>query len=254
MRIGSRFFSPRDFRRILADGPAQAALDEFVKAGVAPGPLVVAPGGVEDAALPLRADPGPRLLDVPLGTVFEDGAVRLVVLRVDVGLVPAREALVPLHDRVVRRGDCGGEGAGAVAAELGADEGDVLRRVEEAVAGAVQRDEALTTLDEVEQCLLLLRSDPGDVREDHERVVAGEGLLVQVGGPVGVGQLDAAFGEHRLELLEPLRRAVAGIVAEEEDLERFWLLGGEGRGQPECEDQDSESEHEIVPGKGDAVR
>ena len=55
-------------------------------------------------------------------------------------------------------GDGGAEGAGAVPLELGADEVDVLRRVEEAVAGAVERDEALAALDEVEQGLLLLRA------------------------------------------------------------------------------------------------
>ena len=41
--------------------PADAALDQVVEAGVAPGPGVVAVGGVEDAALALRADPGPGL-------------------------------------------------------------------------------------------------------------------------------------------------------------------------------------------------
>ena len=50
----------------LADGPADAALDEVLKAGIAPGAFVVAPGGVEDAALALRPHPRPRLLLVAL--------------------------------------------------------------------------------------------------------------------------------------------------------------------------------------------
>ena len=50
--------------RVLADGPADAALDQVLEAGVAPRPLVVAPGGVEDAALALRPHPRPRLLPV----------------------------------------------------------------------------------------------------------------------------------------------------------------------------------------------
>src|SRR5262249_60185484 len=70
-------------RRVLPDGPAQPAFDQFLEAGVAPGPLVVPPRGVEDAALALGADPGPRLLDAPLFAVLEDGPVLLVVFGVD---------------------------------------------------------------------------------------------------------------------------------------------------------------------------
>src|SRR5581483_1451762 len=105
--------------------PADAALDEVVEAGVAPGAAVVAPGGVEDAALALSAHPGPRLLDVAVDAVFEDGAVLGVVPGVDVGLVPAGEAAVALHERVVAVGQRGAEDAGAVAAELRPDQRDV---------------------------------------------------------------------------------------------------------------------------------
>src|SRR5262249_25899451 len=110
--------------RVTARGPADAALDEVLEAGVGPGALVVAPGGVEDAALALRPHPGPRLLLIALLAVLEDGAVPLVVLGVDVGLVPALEALEALHDRVVRLGGGDTESAGVVALELGADQVD----------------------------------------------------------------------------------------------------------------------------------
>ena len=105
-RVGER---PATTRGIAADGPADAALDQILEAGVAPGAFVVAPGGVEDAALALRAHPGPRLLAVAFDAVFQDGAVLLVVLGVDVGFVPALEAAEALHDRMVRLGDgrCG---------------------------------------------------------------------------------------------------------------------------------------------------
>ena len=77
---------------------------------------------------------------------------------------------------MVRLGDGGAERAGAVALELGADQVDVLRRVEEAVRGAVQRDEALAALDVVEQRLLLLGRDLRGVGVDDQAVVAGERL------------------------------------------------------------------------------
>ena len=78
----------------LFDGPADAALDQVVEAGVAPGPRVVAPGGVEDPPLALRADPGPRLLaGLPSARVWRTWRSFVVVLGVDVGLVPGPERL-----------------------------------------------------------------------------------------------------------------------------------------------------------------
>ena len=66
-------------------------------------------------------------------------AVFFVVLAVDVGLVPGPERLEALHDRMLVVDDLGVEGARAVALELGADQGDVLGRIEEAIRGAVKR-------------------------------------------------------------------------------------------------------------------
>src|SRR5262249_39047438 len=109
-RAGGRGRS-RDLGRILPDRPAQTAFHEFLKAGVPPRPLVVAPGGVENAALSLRADPRPRLLRPALLAVFEDRSILLVVLGVDVGLVPAFESFKALQDRMVGGGggfECAG--------------------------------------------------------------------------------------------------------------------------------------------------
>src|SRR5262245_6641591 len=61
--------------RIIADGPTNAALHQVLKSRIAPGPLVVAPCGVEHAALAVRADPGPRLLALAFLAKFEDRAV-----------------------------------------------------------------------------------------------------------------------------------------------------------------------------------
>ena len=132
-----------------------------------------------------------------------------------------------------------------MAAELRADEFDVLRRVEEAVARAVDRDEPLAALDVVEQRLLLLGGDLGVVRVDHQAVVVREVLRVEVVELVGVGQLDAACREDRLQLLEPLGRLVPGVVAEEEHLElrrlRVWSRLPLLR---ECRERDRRREHE----------
>ena len=123
---------------------------------MAPGPGVVAVGGVEDASLALRADPGPGLGAGLIVAGLEDVAVLRVVLRVDVGLVPGAERFEALDDRVVGVDDRRLELAGAVLLELGADQSDVLGRVQEAERGAVQRDESAAARDVVEEGLLLV--------------------------------------------------------------------------------------------------
>jgi hypothetical protein len=56
-----RHARPRIEHVALVRRPADAALDQVVEAGVAPGPRVVARSGVEDAPLALGAGPGPGL-------------------------------------------------------------------------------------------------------------------------------------------------------------------------------------------------
>src|SRR5581483_12425616 len=131
-----------------------AALDQLLEARIAPGALIMSPGGVEDAALALRAHPRPRLLLVALHAIFQDGASFFVVLGVNVSLIPALEAGEAFHDGVIRLGKRRTEGAGAVLLELGADQVDVFRRIEKAVRGTVQGNEALAALHEIEQRLL----------------------------------------------------------------------------------------------------
>src|SRR5262249_31749882 len=115
--------------RVLPDRPADAALDEVLETRVAPGSLIVAPRGVKDSALALRADPRPRLFGPVFLAVFEDRAVLLVVPGVDVRLVPAFKAGEPFHDRVVRLDEGRAKRASAVALELRAHQVDVLRGI-----------------------------------------------------------------------------------------------------------------------------
>ena len=138
------------FGRVAAGCPADAALDEIVEAWMAPGALVVPPGGVEDAPLPFVADPRPRLVEIPLDAFLENGPAAGVVAGVDVGFVPALEALEILHDRMV-----GGEIrrpklAAVVALELSADHVDPDGGIAKTKTRAVERHEALASADEVD--------------------------------------------------------------------------------------------------------
>ena len=204
-----------------------------MEAGVAPGAGVVAVGGVEDAPLALRAGPGPGLGAGLVVAGLEDVAVLRVVLGVDVGLVPGAERLEPLDDRMVGVDDRRLELAGAVLLELGADQRDVLGRVQEAERGAVQRDEAAAARDVVEQRLLLVLADLRRVGVDEQRVVLAERLGVQVRHLLGVGHLDPASGQDRGDLRVAIGGAVMPLVAEEEDRERprdgrIGRVGGSG--------------------------
>ena len=154
-----RHARPRVVHIPLVRGPADAAFDEILEAGVAPGAGVVAVGGVEDAPLALRAGPGPGLGAGLVVAGLEDVAVLRVVLGVDVGLVPGAERFEALDDRVVGVDDRRLELAGAVLLELGADQRDVLGRVQEAERGAVEGDESAAVRHVVEQRLLLVLAD-----------------------------------------------------------------------------------------------
>ena len=133
-----------------------------------------------------------------------------------------------------------------MAAELRPNEGDVLRRIEEAVTGAVQRDEPLPPSTIVEQGLLLLGGDLLLVGVDHEPVVGAERLGVQVVELVGIGEVDVAGREHRLELLEARRRPVMAIVAQEEHLEPRRFCCDDGTGKHEREEREQGSHREIL--------
>ncbi len=109
------------------------------------------------------------------------------------------------------------ERAGAVPLELRPDQLDVLGRIQEAVRRAVQRDEALAAGDVVEQGLLLLGRDLRRVGVDHQAGVLAERLGIEVVDLVGIRQLDAPLLQHRLKLLEAVRRAVKAAVAQEQE-------------------------------------
>ena len=86
--------------RGLGHTPDDRALDERLKPGIVPGPLVVAIRRVEDAALALRAHPRPWAPSGAVGAFHQHGAVGGVLLREGNGLVPCGEGLDALHCRV----------------------------------------------------------------------------------------------------------------------------------------------------------
>ena len=96
-----RHAGPRVEHVPLVRRPADAALDQIMEAGMAPGAGVVAVRGVEDASLALRADPRPGLGAGLVVAGLEDVAVLRVVLGVDVRLVPGAERFEALDDRVI---------------------------------------------------------------------------------------------------------------------------------------------------------
>ena len=90
----------------------------------------------------------------------------------------------------------------------------------------MQRDESAAARDVVQQGLLLFLADLGRVRVDSQRVVLAERLGVQVGGLVGVGQLDPATRQHGGELLESLEWPMRAAVPQEQHGQRFSLRRG----------------------------
>ena len=211
--------------RVAACRPADAALDEILKAGMAPGALVVPPGGVEDAPLPFAADPGPRLVEIPLDALLENRPAARVVAGVDVGLVPALKALEIVHDRMLGSENRRPKLAAVVALELGADHVDPDGRIAKTKTRAVERHEAVPRADKVDERGFAIGRELIDVGVDSQCVVLRERLRVQILEPLGVDKLDAAVGKDRLELREAVGGAMVPLVAEEQDAERFFSGG-----------------------------
>lgn len=127
--------------------------------------------------------------------------------------------------------------------------------------------ESLALFDKVEQGFLLFRFDAFDIGIDHETIVFREGLVVEVGRLVGIGQFDAALSEDGLELLESIGGPMVPVIAEEQDFDGGWHWVGMCR----CVKQGSKAErgqdadggenarHELPPTKatlidGDTLR
>lgn len=144
----------------VADGPEDSGFEELVEFILAPDALVVAGGGVENAAFSLGAGPGPGLGfgDVVIAIWLADHEDFAVVglAGVDVGFVPSVEFYNVFHRGVFWRDDGGREFFALVVGEFSSDEIDEAGLVIEAGAGAVDGDEAAALLDEIIEVLELL--------------------------------------------------------------------------------------------------
>ena len=194
---------------VVPGGPAEGPVQKIVILGHIPATVIVPTGSVEDPSLAVGLDPGPRFLVAFL----EDDAVLAMAL-VFVGLVPALEALPPLHHRMVLVHDAGPENSLSVPLELGSEKLDVFGeiRLPEAGGRAVQQHAASALACEVEEGLTLgLHVELVEVGEDDEDIVLGQVLLGERFDGVGVGHVDRL----RAQGLAQHPEAGRGIVIEE---------------------------------------
>ena len=198
--------------RVLPAGVTDAPFDKVVKAGVRERPGVVSPGGVKDAALPVSPHPRPRLLPVPFRARLQHRAVFFVVLRVNVGLIPAFKALEALHHGMLGQSDRRPKRAGPVTQELRPDQLHHVLVVAEAVARAVQRHEALARRDVIKQRLGLVRFDGVDVRVHDHAVIRLQRGRIQITDDIRIREVNPALLHHGLKLLEPHRRLMMPTV------------------------------------------
>ena len=113
--------------------PHDSAVNEVVILVSVPAAVVVTGGGIKDAALAIRANPGPGFLL----TLLEHDPV-FIVLLVNVGFVPGFENVgITLHDRVFVVHFVNLEHTRAMRLELRAQQFDELFRIAEAAAGGM---------------------------------------------------------------------------------------------------------------------
>ncbi len=223
-----------------ADRPANALDDEVMISRITENAFIVAGCGVENAALALRAHPRPRLLLVALLAHHQNVPIAGQPMML-VGFVPGLELLDALHGGMLGIDDTCAEDAGFMALELTAHQRDVFRRIEETVRGTVQRDQTLAVLDEIEQCLLLLRRNLRVIGIDDETIVTRQVLGIKTIEIVGIGHVDAGAGQRRQNVAGAFDGLVMAVVAEKQhfDPRRFRMCGGTHESQQATDDTEN---------------
>ena len=187
-------------------------------------PAVVPPGGVKDSALAVSSDPRPRFASIAFrlitfGAVLQHRAVRLVVQMMNVGLVPAREAAVPLHDRMSRLGYLSRKDLPAMPLKLRTHQRNDVFVISPAIGRAVQRNKSLAASDIVQHRFRLSIFDAIDISVQNQPVELRQRLRSEIFHLVRILQLDAAICERWSEFLKPRFRTMMPVVAHEQQRE-----------------------------------
>ena len=163
--------------------------------------MIVTPCRIEHSPFPAGANPG-----VGLAIGIADRA-RLAASRLKNRLVGI-ESTVPItlvhrlnrfqtrHDFVVCSNDLCFKASESVALELSADKLDVFVGVQETERGTVDWNQSAALFNKAKQCRLGSRRDLLLVSKDHQSVVLGEILWIDVTQVFSVPKLDRLFGER----------------------------------------------------------
>ena len=148
----------------LIDRPHDSALDQVLKAGIAPGPFVVAVRRVEDASLPLRFQPRPRLPSLCVHALHDHRASARRRRGARHGFFPRGEWLESLDDGI--------SGLDDLCREFGAALRLQSRTDQRQVPDSVERDDAVPLVDETAQDLFLRGGQGQAIAVDHDSVVS----------------------------------------------------------------------------------
>ena len=214
-RIGEVIALGLRLHRPVARRPANAAFQQIYKIRIGPRSLIVPPGGIEHPPVALRARPGVRLLVIALNPIRQNRAVLLIVHFMHVRLIPTLDRIQPLLNRMIRLNDRFLEDARLVTLEPSPNQCRDPRRVQKAIRPAMNRREAVPALDEVKQCLFLLRRDLQPIRIQQEHVIPIEILRIQIAQIISVNQIDSANAQGRGHVPAPLERHVMAVVSQE---------------------------------------
>ena len=199
-----------------------------------PHPFVVSRGRIENAPLPLRPHPGPRLglrdiVILPCDLAHHQyRAILFVVVLMFIGFVPSLKLLHAVHRRVLAVDHFGGEGAGLVTIEAATHQLIETWLVAEAPARAMHRHETPAALDIAFEVLPLLGCDLAMIRIQKHRVELTQILrvtesLLDVRHIVKVDRIPPKrFRQHWVELVAVV---VLALVAEEQHTDRTFFRG-----------------------------
>ena len=165
--------------RLVANRPHNRIAEFQLEVGVLPGAFIVTAGGVEHPALALLSNPCPRLTAVTLNTLHQQRPTLLVQLVVHRGCTPSFILVHSLHDRMSGLQNARLELPTTMGFRLAPKQLDELRGIAETRTGTVNRDEAVTALDELAECSHLRLRNVLMIGIEHHRIVSRKRLRIE---------------------------------------------------------------------------
>ena len=130
----------------------------------------------------------------------------------------------PRHDGMLWLDDLGRDGIHGMPPKLTSYQLHIGIRVPETIGRTMDGQKALARCHKIQQCFFFCSREYIPVGENHQGVIFGQGLGVQVAQVICIGDVDALGAECRHQLGHPLDRLMVSLVAKKQYFNATRLL------------------------------